>query len=879
MKTPDIEKNLRILVIDDNRAIHEDFRKILSHDDREAHALAAAEANLFDEVAPVRRPAACFELDSAYQGQEGLALVTKALAEGRPYAMVFVDVRMPPGWDGIQTVEKIWEVYPDVQVVICTAYSDYSWDQMINKLGYSDRLLILKKPFDTVEVLQLSTALTEKWRLLQQSRTRLEDLEGMVKLRTGELESTLAQLTATLVVRDHSEAELRKSEELFRTLSASAPVGIWLADAAGRCLYSNDCWRTISGLSVGATLQERWMRALHPDERDIVVGEWRAAARAGQPFTKEFRLVRTDGATRWVLAQSAPIHADGHEATGHVVTFEDVTDRKRAEENLRIAKEAAEAAARAKSEFLATMSHEIRTPMNGVIGMTNLLLGTALDAEQRESAETIRDSADNLLTIINDILDFSKIEARKLTFEVRDFDLRQVVEGTLDLLAARAQGKGLELGSAVLPPEVPRWLRGDSGRLRQILTNLIGNAVKFTEKGDVVVRVSTDSETDRDVRLRFEVQDTGLGIAPETQARLFQAFAQADTSTTRRFGGTGLGLAISKQLVTMMHGQIGVRSAPGQGSTFWFTVQFEKQTGGPRAKEPGCTLPDDARRVLIVDDNAAQRQILSAELATWGALPGVAASGAEALQLLRNAAAGGTPFHIAAIDLHLPAMDGAALARAIQADPALAGLRLIGLANVGQILNREAVAAAGFHACLAKPVRQSRLFEALTGAAEPAGQTEVSPAPAVPAAFAQVRLLLAEDNLVNQRVALGQLAKLGCTMTTVANGLEVLAELECAPYDVILMDCQMPEMDGYETTEAIRHWEKTPGKRRGWQHPLYIVAMTANAMQGDREKCLAAGMNDYLTKPVAAGALQAALERWQAARRELDARSGLAAVA
>ena len=889
MNSADTKKNLRVLVIDDTRAIHEDFRKILSGGRRQsATALAASEAGLFGGAASGNQ-AACFELDSAYQGQEGLALVTRALAERRPYAMVFVDVRMPPGWDGIETVERIWEVYPDVQVVICTAYSDYSWDQMIEKLGYSDRLLILKKPFDTVEVLQLATALTEKWRLLQQSRTRLEDLEGMVKLRTGELETTLDQLKATLIARDRSEAELRKSEELFRTLSASAPVGIWLADAVGGCLYCNDRWQTISGLAVAGTLRERWMSAVHPDERAAVVGEWREAAVAGKPFTREFRLVRADGQTRWVLAQSAPVQAEGRELTGHVVTFEDVTERKRAEENLKIAKEAAEAAAHAKSEFLANMSHEIRTPMNGVIGMTSLLLETALDPEQRESAETIRDSADNLLRIINDILDFSKLEARKLTFEVRDFDLRQIVESTLDLLAARAQGKGLELGSAVMPRTVPRWLRGDSGRLRQILTNLVANAVKFTENGDVVVRVSIDNETDMHAVVRFEVQDTGLGIAPEAQARLFQAFTQADSSTTRRFGGTGLGLAISKQLVAMMHGQIGVRSEPGQGSTFWFTALFEKQTGVTKPVDQDFNLPDDCRRVLIVDDNAAQRQILSDEILAWGAFTGVAADGDEALQLLRAAVVNRAPYDTAVIDLQMPAMEGAALARAIQADAAIAGTRLIALANVGHLLNSETAHATGFKACLAKPVRQSRLFDALSGAAgravsrkgvtASAARAGMSAAPPRHALFAQARILLAEDNPVNQRVALSQLTKLGCTATSVTNGREALAELERAPYDVILMDCQMPEMDGYEATRAIRQWEGNPGKPRGWTEPIYIVAMTANAMHGDREKCLAAGMNDYLTKPVLVAGLQATLEQWQATRRGPPPHADFTAVA
>jgi len=425
--------------------------------------------------------------------------------------------------------------------------------------------------------------------------------------------------------------------------------------------------------------------------------------------------------------------------------------------------------------------------------------------------------------------------------------------------------------------------------LRQILTNLIGNAVKFTDHGEVVVRVSVASENDQHSLVRFEVQDTGPGIAPETQARLFQAFTQADSSTTRRFGGTGLGLAISKQLVAMMHGQIGVQSEPGKGSTFWFTALFEKQTAEPAPKEHDHRLPEDGRRVLIVDDNAMQRQILNDEVLAWGAVTGVAASADEALGLLREAAAAGVPYTAAVIDLQMPAMDGTALARVIQADPAFAGIRLIGLANVGQVPNRETIRAAGFHACLAKPARQSRLFAALTGTvadttsgpnpAAPVAKPEVATAPVKPTAFAPVRILLAEDNIVNQRVALGQLAKLGCTAKIVSNGREALAELEHAPYDVILMDCQMPEMDGCEAARALRQWENNPARSRGWKEPIYVVAMTANAMQGDREKCLEAGMSDYLTKPVLVGDLQAALERWQATRRGRTLPPDLAAVA
>jgi PAS domain S-box-containing protein len=884
MNTP-TEKNLRILVIDDTRAIHEDFRKILGGERRRSDALEAVESGLFGEMA-AERGRTCFEVTSAYQGQEGFELVKKAFAEGRPYAMVFVDVRMPPGWDGIETIEQIWRVHPDVQIVVCTAYSDYSWDQMIEKLGYSDRLLILKKPFDNIEVLQLATALTEKWRLIQQERTKLEDLEQMVKVRTVELESAMEQLKISLHDRERSEAELRKSEELFRALSAQSPIGIWLADTGGRCLYCNVRWEAISGLTATETLGEDWSRAVHPEDRPIVVAAWKQIAATTGSFEREFRLQRADGQTRWVLAQSAPIKPDGSELTGHVVIFEDITDRKRAEANLRVAKEAAESAARAKSEFLANMSHEIRTPMNGVIGMTNLLIDSDLNAAQRECAVTVRDSAETLLTIINDILDFSKIEARKLTFEVRDFDLRQIVEGTLDMLAARAQAKGLELCTAAIAADVPRWLRGDSGRLRQILTNLLGNAVKFTAHGEIILRVAKVSETPEHAVLRFEIADTGRGIAPEAQAKLFQAFTQGDSSTTREFGGTGLGLAISKQLVQLMNGEIGVHSMPQKGSTFWFTAQFGKQHRDSAPIELDPTELQEVR-ALIVDSNTTHCEILRANTAALNLEADTASGSDEALERLRAVASGPARYEVALIDLHSAATEGPTLAKAIRAEAALAGVRLIGLAPIGHVLDPDAAHAAGFDRCIAKPVRQARLFEALSdvlsrdvvGTAGAAETVRVPESPAAAPQYRRARVLLAEDNLVNRRVALGQLRKLGCTATCVGNGREVLQALEKEAFDVVLMDCQMPVMDGYEAARMIREWERDAQRPKAWQPPLFIVAMTAHAMQGDREKCLEAGMNAYISKPVPLPDLQAALEGWRPAHVQADESAGGAAVA
>jgi PAS domain S-box-containing protein len=699
------EPNHRILVIDDNQAIHDDMRKILIGEVTTQERLQDDEALLFGvEAVPVTK----FAIDSAYQGQEGLAKLEQSLAEGRPYALAFVDVRMPPGWDGVETIGHLWRVYPNLQVVMCSAYSDYSWIDMQRRLGRSEKLLILKKPFDNIEVIQLAHALTHKWLLSRQAEAEMADLDLIVAERTAQLRNAHEQIEREFQQR-------AKAQEAFRIIFQASTIGIALLDKSGRYTDVNGAFEKLFDLTrdelvgnspaeLGVVNQRRMMPLHEAIDRTPAVEAEEIAYQS-----------RTGRRTGLLWTRAVEIHDCPH----RLCLVLDITDRKEMEEELRRARIAAEASTKAKSEFLANMSHEIRTPMNGILGFTGLTLATELAPYQRENLETVESSARALLRIINDILDFSKVEADRLDLESAPFSLSECLESAAGMVLATARQKQLDF-SCTVSPGTPDFLTGDEIRLRQILVNLMGNAVKFTAEGSVTTEVSTASFDGRTVELQFAVRDTGIGIPLDKQGLIFEPFRQLEGYMTRKYGGTGLGLAIVTRLLDLVGGRIWVDSQENAGSTFYFTIPF-----------------------LVSDKPLAPQDE-----------PG-----------------------------------------AIEEGP-------------------------------------------------------ISP----------LSILVAEDNDVSRLLLERLLANQGHKVTEARSGIEAIKLYEQATFDLILMDVQMPDMDGFEATAEIRGRAGKTGEH------IPIIALTAHAIKGDRERCLDAGMDDYLSKPIQPDELRAAIRRSGALR-------------
>ncbi|HSJ86330.1 MAG TPA: response regulator [Anaerolineales bacterium] len=669
-------------------------------------------------------------------------------------------------------------------------------------------------------------------------------------IKVGERELILG-LDRDITKRRQIETELTREKQYFESLVLNSPAAIVVLGEDEKITSCNPAFEDLYGYKSSEVLGV----AL---DNLITTPETRAEAqRYSQQVIKDTvhafgKRRRKDHSLVDVEIFGVPVVVAG-EKVGTLAIYHDVSE-------LVQARKEAEEASRTKSEFLANMSHEIRTPMNGVMGMLELALDTSLTSEQRDYLQTSLQSAEALLTLLNDILDFSKIEAGRLEFENINFGLRNTVEDVAYTLARRAQDKGLEM-ACLIDPELTSGLRGDPGRLRQILVNLVGNAIKFTHQGEVVIRAETLAETDKDALIHFAVQDTGVGIPYERQAAVFDRFTQADGSTTRKYGGTGLGLTISKQLVDAMGGKIGVESTPGSGSTFWFDLKFEKQAEQKRTTAPLTLGPVNLTqaRILVVDDNQTNRMVLTKNVQALGSRVDAVASGAKALETLRNAHRLGDPYHLVLLDMQMPGMDGEQTTRAIKSDPSVKEVKILILTSMGHRGDAGRLEALGCSGYLLKPVKQQLLFDAVV--AVMGREQEQVPGLVTRHTLSEqrkinLRLLLAEDNPINQKLAVVLLQKAGYSVDAVQTGAEALERVQANQYSAVLMDVQMPDTDGLEATKQIRKLEETTGLH------VPIIAMTAHAMQGDRERCLDAGMDDYVTKPLQPKVLFSALDRW-----------------
>ena len=673
----------------------------------------------------------------------------------------------------------------------------------------------------------------------------------------GEVDSKILERALRYAIeRQRTEQELHESRALYESLVESLPLNVFRKNRAGKFVFINQRFCDTVGLAPEAVLGKTDLDLFPAAHASKYRDDDKRVIDTGLPWEDIEEHQLPDGERRYVQVIKVPVRDGRGTTVGVQGVFWDVTDQKLAQERLTEAKEAAESATIAKSAFLANMSHEIRTPMNAIIGMTELMLDTSVTAEQRDYLSAIEESGEALLALINDILDFSKIEAGRLALDEIPFDLPEHVADTVKTLAVRADEKGLELACFV-HPDVPRGVVGDPGRLRQIVLNLVGNAIKFTEKGEVVLEAQCDREEHGTVLLHFSVRDTGIGIPQDKQTAIFGLFQQADSSTTRKYGGSGLGLAISVRLAELMGGEIWVESEPNQGSVFHFTAVFRRAEGEIPDTQPTKPVVIRGTRVLVVDDNATNRRILKEVLASWG-MEATAVPGArEALGVMQGAKRAGIPFHLILTDAHMPEEDGFCLAERVKRDPNLGSTVIMMLTSGDGPSDVSRCREIGIAAHLMKPVKQSDLFNAIVvalGVTVPEDAVEGQPANEQWDWHRSLNVLLAEDSIANQKLATRVLEKCGHRVTVANNGRQALSAWTCGSFDVILMDVQMPEVDGFEATSAIREQEKHTG-----QH-VPIIAMTAHALKGDRERCLEAGMDDYLSKPVHAKHLREKLK-------------------
>ena len=831
------------------------------------------------------KPGANRLFDMALDGFEGSGETVNS--KGRRYLASFKRLQTT-GWilaanypaeEAYQPITRFKKFFIAAIFAVLLASVALAW-----KLGYgisgpitdfAERLQILTKP-DADMALRLETDRSDELGLLAGSFNSLLD---KVQLREQELETERQRLAGVITECKKSEHRLRFNEERLLLLNerldlatSAAGMGVWdMSINTGRSEWDSLMY-TFYGVNPeeAPDVDEIRRKMTHPDDLTSHEEALRRVIGGDGDLDSEFRIVRPDGELRYIKT-NALLQRDYAGNPLRIIGVEyDITKRKLAEAELEQAKDVANAANIAKSQFLATMSHEIRTPMNGVIGMAGLLLDTDLNEEQRGYTEIVNRSGENLLALINDILDFSKIEAGKLDIEVIDFDLRTTVEDTAEMLSIRARQAGLEL-ICDIDPQVPNYLKGDPGRLRQIITNLAGNSVKFTHKGEIVIAARLDSESEESVGIRFEIRDTGIGIPANRIDALFSPFTQVDGSTTRKYGGTGLGLAICKQLTELMGGKIGIISEEGKGSTFWFTARFEKRISEELEDPEALKRTEIAgTKILVVDDNETNRLLMATLLKHWGCPHESAPEAETGLALLREAALQGDPFRVALLDHEMPGMDGSELGRRIKADPLLESTLMIMVTSIVMRGDVALLQQIGFDGYLPKPVRQAQLHDCIAislGRSKQASSNSTQVVSVITkhtvaeAAQSGIRILLAEDNIINQKVAQSILGKIGYKADVVANGIEAVKALEMINYDVVLMDCQMPEMDGFQATAIIRDKDS-----KVLNHAVPIIAMTANAMKGDREMCIEAGMDDYLAKPVKKDELAALLEKWAASR-------------